>query len=259
MSEFLKLGIYTQPKYQKRQVITDEEIDGIIIDTSGFVVSYLQRLSGGVTGLYAASPYFKKPVHNFNNVAQRNEDQPRLRGVTVASAAITEQWTVRFTETNAFSLLGSISGPQGSAFVTTTNSLATDGDVTIPSAAWYYPNTDIKFEQNDRIYFSTEKADAGILKVTALLACADVIDRFYSEAAPNESRHGQRMRAQAMKFLDAVVAGDILLTGMSVDPDNDFTEIPYDVTALGEDVSPYLWPTGDDMKDEQFGGTSRNG
>ena len=243
LADLLKVGIYIQPKDDINVITSNDQIDNHIIQATGYVDSTLRKISGGTSGLYVPAPYGGRPLNNVNNSSWGTVSAPRLEGVGVAAGAVTELWTVRFTgaSTGAFSVYGSVSGAQGTG---TTSALftATDSDITIATASWL--QTDTTFQPEDRIDIPVYKALPSIVRVTAWLACADVLDSFFSEVSPNTSSLGEKLYRRAEKFLDALVKGERKLSSAATSA-REFQEIAANgLTMLGDDISDYDTVTG---------------
>lgn len=247
-AQVLKQGIYSQPSDDSQILVTDMEIEGHVDDMSGMVAEMLHVVSNGINNLMASIPYSCRPINNCENSNWGTRDMPHLKGVTVGSGANTEMWEIKFTTSSAFSVIGQISGSQGSG-TTGATFTSTNTDLVIPTGAW---NTDGgNFQIDDRVYVSTYKVLRGVMAPVAMLAAAKTLDEIYSEASPNASEYGNSLWSRAMRYLDKFVKGDMRLSTTAM-PSTEFVHVAYDITTLGDDTTEYQSDNRTGQVDDSF-------
>lgn len=223
--------------------IDDELLENHIADADSFIRGYLAAYYSE-DDLIGQTPYYKGP---FSVV--KNTGLLKLLGVTVASTAITEQWTFTFgaiaSGYDTFDVIGTFSGSQGSgntgAAFTTTN-----GDLSIAAAAWSYKNTDDSMSPGDKIIICTYVSHPLIRTVSAYLAASSAIDYFYSEAEGSQSNWSKTYYKKAMDILNKLKDPNsgIGLEG-NVVTSVDHEAIGYHIDEHGNDVTSYREITND--------------
>lgn len=255
LSNHLRTTAAKLPDEEREMVlVSDIAIMKHILDATSIVRMFLQQRYGGT--LLASAPYFSPALPGAEN--QRPHGAWNLGGVTVGANATTEQWTVRFTSTTAFSVTGSISGAQGSG-TTGEDFTATDEDIVIDSTFWNI--TDAAPTPEDVIYFSTYKHDMTVVILAAKLACAHVLKAMFSEVSPNEMAPANALEKEAMDLLKLLVDEKSGVTLSSVATSLRLNILyRYDVDLFGEDTTEYESETGDqypthvDDWDTNYGG-----
>lgn len=214
------------------QDITDRKIEVHIQNADAIIYGYLQGPYGAST-LNSEVPYFLGPVTpdpNFSTIS--------LNGVVVASTAITEQWLVKFTADNTFSVTGSVSGAQGSGTVTV-DFTTTNGDVQIKAADWSL-GADAVVNKGCEVIFSTNKAHKIVRMLSAKLACADLISAYHQSMDGKDPEYAQQLRRQALGLLKALIDpnSDVSLNTITA---NDIGPVAVDWTidSFGSDITEY--------------------
>lgn len=227
-----------------RQDVSDDEIELFIDDADAVVRAYLAGFYSEAD-LSGETPYYAGPVSN-----ERNAHTIRLRGVTVAATAITEQWLIEFTgdqsaSGDVFTLTGTFSGAQGTGN-TATDFTATNLDITIDNADWVrgIKDTD-NVSKGDTISFSTYITHPVIRMISTKLAASYLLDSLYGQAESDESRVAAAYRKEGMKILEKLADPDDRMTLSSSDQASAYEGVGYDVNEYGEDVTPYLSITND--------------
>lgn len=156
-----------------------------------------------------------------------------LWGLTAASTAYTEYWTVTFTSDTAFSVEGSYSGAQGtgstSAAFTSTNS-----DVVIPADAWSGTPA-----SGDKFYIPVYKHHPTIVTIATMLATGLIFKGQSTGAAPDTNPAGAQLYDDAMKSLEMMkkAGGAILGVNTIINSSDLMISMEYDFT--GRNVTNY--------------------
>lgn len=199
------------------------------------------------SGLRAAAPWASPTFHaavyldpdeevsNPEPVQRFGLEKVKVLGFTVAATAFTQQYEIRFTSTTDFTVTGNVEGAQGSgttgiAFTTT------NGDVTIPADAWQGT-----FSKDMRLLFGVYAYERTIVQITAELAAGRAIRDIRGSNQVEEDALGRRLIATALAKLSRLQKPDAP-DGMRLPSMGDKTfgpvAMPYDVDALGRDISP---------------------
>ncbi len=156
-----------------------------------------------------------------------------LWGLTAASTAYTEYWTVTFTSDTAFSVEGSYSGAQGtgsiSAAFTSTNS-----DVVIPADAWSGTPA-----SGDKFYIPVYKHHPTIVTIATMLATGLIFKGQSTGAAPDTNPAGAQLYDDAMKSLEMMkkAGGAILGVNTIINSSDLMISMEYDFA--GRNVTNY--------------------
>jgi len=226
----------------ENQVVSDAEIEQAIMMADGLI-----RLA--LSTLYSESSFLlSTPIAGVVIPSKSNTTRPnraRLQGVQAGSAAITEQWTIRFdtivTAVKSFTVYGSFSGTQGTGNVST-DFTSTNSKLTISKNGWWFVESGVEFATYDELYVATYDVDPRIVYVSSRLAAADVLRSLLSDAAPNTSKFVSEIESQAKSMLAKLSSGEISLvqtTGV-FDPD----AYAHEISTVGTRVTDNLVVSG---------------
>ena len=219
--------------------IFDSQIEAHIIQASALVEGILEGIYGGPSALLVDTPYSNRPYRNI-----KNSTQIYLTDIQIASGAITEKWTVDLltptaAETIKFNLTGTVSGSQGSG-TSAAVFPSTNGFVNILTTYWINPLSE-KSQDNEQIYFSTYNVKPSILYITSCLAAGNLLNAELSEMSPNASSLGNKLIAEATKWLEKYANPDKSGVSLTSTPTIaiETIAIPSQINTLGEDVTDY--------------------
>lgn len=159
-----------------------------------------------------------------------------LYSATAASTAVSETWTLTFTSATAFGFKGTVSGPsQGTSGSTGSSSSSTNARITIASTDWDISTPPVS---GNIFYISTYNHEPTLVKISSLLAAADLLDSIYGEQVPNTSSDSsERFRNEAMGIIRKLT-----------DPDGQMT---LECGRISIDTSPWLLAGGmEDIGDD---------
>jgi hypothetical protein len=217
-----------------KQEIPDSVIEQHIYGADSIIEMYLVPVYGGTDPLANQTPYFKGPIpvkDNLTNV--------KLNGVVLASTAITEQWLIIFTGTDAYSVIGSFSGNQG------TGTLAGDftssnSDVQILAADWYNPDAK-EVSTGAQFIFGSYISHPIVNTISSMIACGKLIDSLYSDSEGKPSSWGKTLYTNAIKLLENLSSDKhpaSLLSYNSEDVQN--PAVQWNIDENGRDQTEYL-------------------
>jgi len=214
---------------------TDEEILNAILEGDGVIRTALRGQYGSSL---TCTPYASFPWPSRKNLTLTQKSKPRLTEITVADATntITEGWEIEFTTASGgFTLVGMISGAQGSG-TTATSLTSTNAYVTIPTANWV--NTP---RLNDKFYFCTYANEQMLVHLSAMMAAAILVQSVYFTERGDAGIVGVGLRKQVNDILKALADPSdpmTLATGeisMRVGP----MVLTYNINDRGEDDTDY--------------------
>lgn len=216
------------------QSIRDQKIEQHIYSADAIVWGYLTPTYSS-SSLNSETPYFMGPVP-----LDDNDSSGYLQGVVVASTAITEQWLIKFTDVDTFSVYGSFSGSQGSGTIGA-DFITDNADIQIISADWDLGDNSTITVPN-RFLFATYISHPVVRMLSSKLAAANLIDALYSVAESKQSTWSKALRKECMDFLKALVDPS---SGVSLNDVNEGDVSPYEAVAwtideYGRDVTNYL-------------------
>lgn len=214
------------------QSISDQFIENLIYNADGMIDGYLLSIYGQAV-LSGQSVYYKGPV-----TISDTPSTVTLMGVVVKSTAITEQWIVKFTGEDAFTLTGSFSGAQGSGTIAA-DFASTNTDIEIKSADWVLGDDSV-VEQGTIIVFGTYTSHNTVRTLSAQLAAASVISSLYSNSESEEAAWARSLRKQAMDMLKVLVdpKNDASLTTISY-TENSMESVSWTIDRFGRDLTDY--------------------
>ena len=217
----------------KSQPIVDQKIEQHIHTADGIIEGYLVG-TYGETALANETPYFLGPI-----TIDENTSPVLLRGVIVATTAITEQWLIRFTDTDTYEVIGTVSGAQGSGNVST-DFTSDNTDVQIKSEDWDF-GIETTVLVDNHVMFGTYKSHKLIRSLSAKLAAADLIDALYSKISEESSSFARALRKQAMDLLKALIDEDsgVSLTEITSEDIEQYEAAPWNITHNGDDITDY--------------------
>ena len=220
-----------------KQPVDDQLIELHIQNADATIIGYLGAVYG-VSLLDNQTPYFVGPIR-----AAENSSATYLKGVIVALTAITEQWLLKFTSTTAFSIIGSISGNQGTGAIDA-DSNSTNNDIEIKAVDWVGSVAVI----GDQIIIATCKSRPIIRALSSQLAAAAVINAVYSSSENKEAEWAKSLRKQALDFLKSLVdsKSDVSLAELSSEDVGRYVPVQHVIDKYGRDVTKY-GTFGDDV------------
>lgn len=220
-----------------KQPVDDQLIELHIQNADATIVGYLGAVYGASL-LDDQTPYFVGPIRE-----AENSSATYLKGVIVASTAITEQWLLKFTSTTAYSITGSISGSQGTGAIGA-DSASTNNDIEIKAVDWVGAAAVI----GDLIVIATCKSRPIIRALSSQLASAAVINAVYSSSENKEADWAKSLRKQAIDFLKSLVdpKSDVSLAELSSEDVGRYVPVQYAIDEYGKDLTKY-GTFGDDV------------
>lgn len=178
------------------------------------------------------------PKYNEQSGVTENTGDGVLYGIVPSEDAKTEQWTIIFTSTTAYDVVGSRSGGQGSGD-TSSDFTSTNTWITIPSDVWSgTPAT------GDKFYVAVWAHYPMVVYLTTLIAASLIHNSIFNFVAPNETPITDKFRTEANRILGWLNKGydengtPFRLPSFSAD---DLSEIPipWYIDRLGSDISNY--------------------
>ncbi|MFX0181980.1 MAG: hypothetical protein ACFE95_02760 [Candidatus Hodarchaeota archaeon] len=152
--------------------------------------------------------------------------------------AKTELWTITFSSTTAFSVVGSRSGSQGSGD-TDADFTSTNAWIKILSASWSGTPA------NGDIFYAVVWSEYPmVVYLTTLIAASIIHNGLFNFLAPNETVVTDRFRQEANRLIKALNNGydfqgrPFRLPSFSVDSRNEIPN-PYYISRMGLDLSNY--------------------
>lgn len=220
-----------------KQPVGDQLIELHIQNADATIVGYLGAIYGASL-LDDQTPYFVGPIRE-----AENSSATYLKGVIVASTAITEQWLIKFTSTTAYNITGSVSGSQGTGAIGADSS-STNNDIEIKAVDWVGSTAVI----GDQITLTTCKARPIIRALSSQLAASAVINAVYSSSENKEAEWAKSLRKQALDFLKSLVdpKSDVSLAELSSEDVGRYVPVQYAISKYGEDLTKY-GTFGDDV------------
>ena len=159
----------------------------------------------------------------------------RVLGATVASTAFSQQYTVKFTSATAFTVTGNIEGGQGTGS-TASEFTTSNSDVVIATDAWVGT-----FEKDMTLVFGVYTYHPTVVQIASELAAGRTIRDVRGSNQVEEDALGRRLIATALAKIRALQRPDapdgMRLPAMG-SPVIGPVSMPYDVDALGRDISP---------------------
>jgi len=212
----------------------DPRVKLAILRATGIVDMKLGRKFSGVSTM-EVTPYVSpalKPQADEEGEGE-NTSTCELLGVTAASSATTEMWTVTFSSTTAFSVTGSLSKSQGSGTIGTAF-VSTNADISIATDA--FSGTPVT---SDKIYFMTYKHHKSIVCLASMLAVGLISKGQQMQGPVNENDPGIQMYNDAINLLDDIVEDKAGLIGVNYLPDTKDIMQSYEIDVFGYDISNY--------------------
>ena len=172
----------------------------------------------------------------------------------VVDDVYTAAWTLHFTNSHEYNIYSSLEATQGTGWdIDDATNTSSNGEVTIQSDFWV--ENQAEFVRGDRLYFSVLRVHPFIQYCSNLLATSLAIVSLYVSESPNASEFGNTLWRRGMELIHQLViaaeggaikdVGDNMLVGAALDDfvpswDKSTISIDYEITALGQDRSPYL-------------------
>lgn len=123
-------------EYITSTVRDDSRISSFIIKADSIVRSALREIYSIESGLLESAAWNGPPQASMSiEDVTGNTTTASLLDVTIASTAVTETWTLTFTDTTNYTFTGSISGDQSVGAVGSDSS-PTNGAITVLAASW---------------------------------------------------------------------------------------------------------------------------
>lgn len=240
-------GVVQQFTHADTIDVDDARTEMAILRATGIIDLKLAPIITSGTSL-CVTPYAGPPIRpqaaydettTSENVGTSAGTDGRLYGIVPASTAYTEMWTVTFTSTTAFTVVGSYSGAQGTGS-TSTLFTSTNSDITIPIDCWTGTHA-----TGDKFYIPVYKHHRSIVLLATMLATGLIFkgSGMAIRAADNE---GAKLYDDAIALLDAIVDAGSLPDLALVTGSNDSRDLasPYEIDVYGFDITRY--------KDEEF-------
>lgn len=212
-------------------VYSARRLRGFILRSDGIIRTAL-RATYGADLTSGITPWASIPETDEDNDAGSGELLP---DITVDADAITEVWTLTFTSTTEYNIVGSLSGSQGTG-ATGSDSASTNGYITVPTANWSGT-----FAIGDVFYVRTYDIEAAVVEMSALMASGVVLQSRYTEFVPNRSEISREYMEEARKRVDQVTDGDspyALEVGRSA-RDIDPIQVDWEIDAYGNNITDY--------------------
>ena len=225
------------------QIVTDSEIEQFIYKADSIIDAYLAYLGSGA--LANETAYYEGPTY-----VVQTQNVFILEGVTVGVDAITEQWKIVFSDSDAFTVYGNFSGNQGTGDITT-DFTSTNGDLAIASEDWRRTTDDdtIQFSDGDTIFVGVFKTNPTVKHISSLLAAGLLVDAKYTESEAMQSGWGKAYYKRAMDLLEKLADPDseISLDGTTSANVEEYDAVEYNITFTGEDETEYREITDDSL------------
>lgn len=225
------------------------QVEHDIVQATNMVKSCLLAIYGE-SGL-ETTPYTGVPSRDFSNTALDDSASAYLAAAEAGESAITEWWTLTFTDATSFGAKGSASEGQGSSNVTSDFTSDNDGDLKILAAV----NTKIwkgTFASGYKFYIATYKHFPVVVSVTAMLALAYSLKHIFTAEQPNLSDYAQDLQDTAMKWLDDL--SDPYKSGKTINgspPARDLSDIQLPYIELFDDATG-IGPFEDDLATDDY-------
>lgn len=211
------------------------------------IVQFINRADGlirnGLRGFYTIDSGLEiTPWNGFPQVPFEHEDHNisantgtgSLLDVTPATTAITELWTVTFTDATSFTVSGSVSGAQGSGG-TGSEFTSTNSFLVIPTAAWSGTHA-----ANDLFYIPVYKADPLILACSAYLSAGMAMKSIFQGEGPQiEGKLRWSDGMDILKKLQKPYTDEGYQLGTFSPRDISPEGLEYQIDPLGRDASKY--------------------
>lgn len=216
--------------------LNDPMINLSALRAKGIIDLKLGNVISGVTTLettpYAGPPLV--PLPDEDNKGENTGTTGLMYGLSPASTAYTEQWTVTFTSATAFGVVGSFSGSQGTGS-TTAEFTSTDSDIVIPTEAWEGTHV-----SGDIFYIPVYKHLPSIVMLSTMLATGLIFKGQATGAAPDMNPEGAKLFDDALAMLDAMAAGEINIIGVNNLIDSKDLMISCEYSLAGYNVSNFV-------------------
>jgi len=158
-----------------------------------------------------------------------------LEAASITADAITETWTITFTDTTSFSVSGSLSGTQGTGTVSTSYT-STNGVLSIDGTASAWSSG--AAVAGDVFYIDTFNTQPSLIPISNLLTGGHLVNTVFNQQQPNEADAGNTFYDRGMELLNLIIEGKAELTSR---PARDIAPIPstWHIDMFGNDVTPY--------------------
>lgn len=153
--------------------------------------------------------------------------------ITAASTAVSQLWTITFSDATTFAVVSDLYGAQGNA-TTSTTFTSTNSQLVIVAGLWSGT-----FAASDKFYVRTYNYEVFLVQLSALAAAVQLLDGFYTDEMPNLSQASIKYRRQYESNLSKLRNKTITLQKGLSSRDLDPIQVDYVIDDAGHDVTNY--------------------
>lgn len=231
---YLAMGSLPANTHADTLYLNDRMITLFLLRARGIISYELASVISGET-VFEVTPYVGPsliPLPDEENLGE-NSGSGVLWGLTPATTAYTEYWTITFTSSTAFTVTGSYSGSQGTG-TTSTAFTSTNSDIVIPSDAWSgTPAT------GDKFYIPVYKHHPSIVTIATMLATGLIFKGQATGSAPDTNPAGSQLYNDAIKALKAMKEAGGAILGVNTLISSSDLMVSYEIAPWGADLSNY--------------------
>ena len=153
--------------------------------------------------------------------------------ITAASTAVSQLWTITFSDATTFTVVSDLYGVQGGA-TTGTVFTSTNAQLVFNHSLWSGT-----FAAADVFYVRTYNYEVFLVQLSALAAAVQLLDGFYTDEMPNLSQASIKYRRQYESNLSKLRNKTITLEKGLISRDIDPIQVDYEIDSYGQDVTNY--------------------
>jgi len=222
--------------------VDDARVELAILRACGIIDLKLGGVISGTSSLevvpYAGTPIKPQAAYDETTTSE-NPGTGGLYGIIPASSAYTEMWTITFTSSTAYGVVGTFSGSQGTG-ATDANFTSSNSDITIPSDCWNGTHA-----TDDKFYVPVYRHHKSIVMLATMLATGYIF-KGSGMNIRTQDNEGAKLYYDAIALLDDVVnSGTLLGTGWTIDSRDLW--VPYEINMSGYDITRYRTDEFDGM------------